>query len=402
MTAVDTPTEPVFIPRSRGTWLDPYPMYRALRDDDPVHHAVYGEHDYWVLSRFQDVFDAARDTETFSSAEGLTYNYNEREQAGLAEASPIVMMDPPDHTAFRRLVAKGFTPRQVAEIEDDLRAFAAAALDDLREAGGGDIVAELFKPYPSYLVAHYLGVPAEDRGKFDGWTDAIVAGNADGRLAEASDAVMELMTYFSDLIDRRRAEPTDDMISALVHAQLNGADVPIMQILGFTFTMVAGGNDTTTGLLSGATVLLDQRRDQRRLLIDDPSRITNAVEEFLRLTSPVQGLARMTTRDVEIDGVTIPEGRKVMLLYGSANRDEREYGPDAAELDVERKIDKILSFGYGAHHCLGAAVARLAARVAIEELLVRCPEYSVDVDGARYASGNFVRRLETLPFTAGS
>ncbi len=402
MTATDLTAAPTFVPRSGDTWDDPFTMYRALRDHDPVHHAHYGDHDYWVLSRFQDIFDAARDAETFSSAEGLTFNYNEREQAGLDEASPIVMMDPPEHTVFRRLVARGFTPRAVSEIEPALRSFARGALDRVCEAGGGDIVAELFKPYPSFIVAHYLGVPFEDRGRFDYWTDAIVAGNADGNLEEASDAVMELMGYFSDLIERRRAEPTDDMTSALVHAELDGAEVPIMKILGFTFTMVAGGNDTTTGLLGGTTMLLDERRDQRQLLVDDPSKITNAAEELLRLTSPVQGLARMTTRDVEMEGVTIPAGRKVMLLYGSGNRDEREYGPDAAELDVERKIDKILTFGYGAHHCLGAAVARLAGRVAIEELLDRCPDYSVDVGGAHYAGGNFVRRLVTLPFSPTS
>jgi cytochrome P450 len=191
------------------------------------------------------------------------------------------------------------------------------------------------------------------------------------------------------------------MISALVHGRLpGGQEVSQAKILGMGFTMVTGGNDTTTGLLGGALELLTRHPDQRALLLEDPGRTRNAVEEFLRLTSPVQGLARTTTRDVEIAGATIPEGRKVMLLYASANRDEREFGPDAAACDVNRKIKRILSFSYGPHHCIGAAVARLQALVAIEELLGRCPAFRVDPEAGRYAPGHFVRRYQSLPFSA--
>ena len=372
-------------------------MYTALRDEDPVHHVADG--DYWVLSRFADVFAAARDTATFSSAQGLTLQYDELNAAGLAEATPMVMLDPPEHTAFRRLVARGFTPRQVAAIEPAVRSFVVERLEGLRRRGGGDIVAEVFKPLPSMVVAHYLGVPEADRARFDGWTDAIVAANAKGDPLAAPHAVSELFAYFTELIERRRQDPGEDTISHLLVAGESDDAVPLLRILGFAFTMVAGGNDTTTGLLGGSAELLGARRDQRDLLIERPELIGDAVDELLRLTSPVQGLARTTTRDVEVGGRTIPAGRRVLLLYASANRDPREFGEDADRLRVDRRPHQIMSFGYGAHHCLGAAAARLQARVALEELLARCPRFSVDAAAAVFASGHYVRRHQSLPFT---
>jgi cytochrome P450 len=372
-------------------------MYAALRDHDPVHHVADG--DYWVLSRFADVLAAARDTITFSSAQGLTFTYDDMRKSGLGDAAPIVMLDPPEHTAFRRLVSRGFTPRQVTEIEPAVRSFVVERVDALREAGTGDAVAALFKPLPGMVVAHYLGVPAEDRHRFDRWTDAIVAANAAGDLL-AAEAVADLFAYFSQLIERRRAEPGDDTISQLVCAADGDPEVPLLQVLGFAFTMVAGGNDTTTGLLGGAAELLTAQPDQRRRLLDDPALIPAAVEELLRLTSPVQGLARTTTTDVTIDGTTIPKGRKVMLLYGSGNRDPREFGADAERLDVGRHPSQILSFSFGAHYCLGAAAARLQGRVVLEELLARCPDFAVDAERGAFAPGCFVRRYETLPFAA--
>jgi len=385
-----------FEPRSREGWRDPFTMYRALRDHDPLHHVADG--DYWVLSRFEDVLGAALDATTFSSAKGLTFAYGEMEDLGLE--APIVMMDPPAHTKLRRLVAKRLTPQRVAAIEPLIRDFVVERVEGLREAGEGDVVAALFKPLPSMVVAHFLGVPVEDRRLFDRWTNAIVAAQAEGDLLDAGDAVGEMFGYFQRLIERRRSEPGDDMISMLVHGRIDGEPVSLAQILGFGFTMVTGGNDTTTGLLGGACELLVRYPDQRRRLADEPGRMRDAIEEFLRLTSPVQGLARTTTRPVTLHGRTIPEGRKVLLLYASASRDEREYGPTAEHCDVERRARRHMSFSYGPHHCIGAAAARLQARVALEELLARCPDFTVDPDAGRFASGSFVRRYESLPFAA--
>ena len=286
-----------------------------------------------------------------------------------------------------------------------MREFVRERLTRLREAGGGDIVTELFKPLPSMVVAHYLGVPEEDRPRFDAWTDAIVAaGSADpaAAVSGAADATAELAGYFAELVERRRREPGDDTVSHLVRAGVaaDGDTAGLVAILGFAFTMVTGGNDTSTGLLGGAAQLLTERRDQRAVLLRDLSLLPDAVEELLRLTSPVQGLARTTTRDVEVEGVEIPRGRKVLLLYGSANRDPRQFGADADELDVHRRPRTIMTFSHGAHHCLGAAAARLQARVALEELLTSCPDFEVDVAGIRWADGAYVRRPTTVPFVA--
>lgn len=194
------------------TWPNPWPMYRALRDHDPVHHVVppqRPEYDYYVLSRHADVWSAARDHQTFSSAQGLTVNYGELEMIGLHDTPPMVMQDPPVHTEFRKLVSRGFTPRQVETVEPTVRKFVVERLEKLRANGGGDIVTELFNPLPSMVVAHYLGVPEEDWTQFDGWTQAIVAANAvDGATTGALDAVGSMMAYFTGLIERRRTEPT--------------------------------------------------------------------------------------------------------------------------------------------------------------------------------------------------
>ncbi|MBW2312871.1 MAG: cytochrome P450 [Deltaproteobacteria bacterium] len=391
-------SDAVFVPRSAETWIDPFTMYAALRDHDPVHEVKAEAGDYWVLSRFEDIMDAAVDFSTFSSAQGLTFTYGEMEELGVE--APIVMMDPPDHTALRKLATKRFTPKQVREVEPLIREFVVERVERLREMGEGDIIAELFKPLPSLVVAHALGVAQEERGQFDGWSDAIVSANATGDIMAASGAVAELFAYFGALIEKRRTDPGDDMISTLVHAELDGAPVSPAKLLGMAFTMVAGGNDTTTGLLGVAADLLTKNPDQRALILGDASHMKGTVEEFLRLASPVQGLARMTTRNVEVRGRTIPKDRKVMLLYASGNRDEREFGPTAAECDITRNIRRHLTFSYGAHHCIGAAIARLQATIALEELLARCPEFTVDADAARFAPGHFVRRYESMPFSA--
>ena len=396
----DAPDAPAFELRSGESWRDPFPMYRALRDHDPVHRVEANGQtgSFWFLSRFEDVFTAVRDTDTFSSAHGLTVD-PDAPGTQMGDATPIVFMDPPDHTTMRRLVSAGFTPRQVTELEDEIRAFVVEHLERLRMAGSGDIISGLFKPLPSFVVAHYLGVPPEDRTRFDGWTEQIVAAAAQGNIG-ATEGIADLLAYFSELIERRRTDPGDDMVSHLV--QLGEDDVSLLWVLGFAFTMVTGGNDTATGLLGGSAVLLTEHRDERRRLLEEPDLLPGAVEELLRLTSPVQGLARTATRDIEVGDTTIPAGDKVLLGYGAANRDEREFGPDAEALDVGRDVARHLTFGYGAHHCLGASAARLQARIALEELLTRCPDFTVDAAAGEYATGNYVRRHVSLPFSTRS
>ena len=394
---------PIFTPRGGEAWRDPFPMYRALRERDPVHHVEdNGEgQDYWVLSRFAHVHDAAIDAGTYSSASGLTISYDDMQKLGLE--SPIVMMDPPDHVALRKLVTRRFTPRQVQEVEPMVRSFVVERIEKLRAMGEADVVRELLKPLPGVVVAHSLGVPERDRGLFDRWTSAIVDAGAAGDVLSAGEAVGELVQYFQALIDRRRLEPGEDMLSALIVGRLrDGQEVSLAGMLGVAFTMVTGGNDTVTGLLGASLELLHAHPEQRARLIEDPSGIPNAVEEFLRLSSPVQGLARTVLRDVELEGKTIPKGRKVLLLYASANRDPREFGDDAEHCDVGRGIRRHLALSYGPHHCIGAALARLQGRVVVEEMLARCPDFAVDATAGSYAGGPYTRRFATLPFVASA
>lgn len=383
-----------FQPFSRETWRDPFATYERLREEDPVHRSPAG---FSVLSRFADVWSAARDTATFSSAQGLSFR-NDVEELGLAPT--LVMMDPPDHTRYRRLVSRGFTPRHVEELEPALRSFVADRVSRLAEAGPTDFIETLGAPTPNWVVSHYLGIPEQDRSQFGRWTEQIVQAGASGHPMAAADALGELYAYFTELVDRRKVDRGDDLVSVLLDADEDGAAIGLEGILGFAFVMIAGGNDTATGLLGGAAELLAAHPDQRRRLVEDPTLIPDAVEELLRLTSPVQGLCRVVTRDVTIEGETLVAGERVLLLYASANRDPREFGDDAEELNIGRKAQRMLAFSSGAHFCLGAAAARLQGRVVIEELLRGCPDFAVDADGGVFADGAFVRRYQSLPFTA--
>ncbi|MCP2194837.1 hypothetical protein LX14_002527 [Williamsia deligens] len=397
-----------FALRSGETWADPFSDYRWLRDEDPVHHVVPDDApdaDWFVLSRHDDVMAAAVDTDRFVSGGGLTVTYGELDSIGMADNPPMVMLDPPAHTRFRLLVARGFTPTQVRDVEPRVRQFVRDRLRDIAPGDEFDLVDRLAKPLPSMVVAHYLGVPDADRDRFDAWTAAIVgadpSGDLGGAMQSAGAAVGEMLGYFTELIERRRAEPGDDTVSHLVAAGVGDDPTGLLSVLAFTFTMVAGGNDTTTGLLGGAVDLLAAHPDQRRQLVDDPALIPAAVEELLRLTSPVQGLARTAAVDVTLHGVTIPAGRKVLLLYASANRDERWWGEDAERLDVHRHPRQIMTFSRGDHHCLGAAAARMQGRVALEELLAAAPEFTVDSAAITWAAGNYVRRPTSVPVRVG-
>ncbi|WP_074329392.1 cytochrome P450 [Mycobacteroides abscessus] len=410
-TSASRTVPPVFELPTPQTWSNPWPMYAALREHDPVHHVVPADRpheDYYVLSRHADVQAAALDHETYSSADGLTVIYGDMETLGLRSNPPLVMQDPPSHTQMRKLVSRGFTPRQVSSIEPTVRRFVIERLEHLRSQGGGDIVAELFKPLPSMVVAHYLGVPEEDRGQFDKWTEAIVGAGAESistraeRLGGAADNITEMSMYFTGLIERRRTDPGDDVVSHLVVSGMGveGDVSGMLSILALTFNLVTGGNDTTTGMLGGAVQLLEQHPIERRRLTENPELIPVAIEELLRVTSPVQGLGRTVTRDVTVEQTTIPAGRKVLLLYGSANRDERQYGPTAEEFDIRRNPRSILAFSRGAHHCLGAAAVRMQSQIVLEELLSRMPQFEVDLDAVSWAPGAYVRRPTCVPLTA--
>ena len=383
----------VYVPRSGESWRNPYPMYSDLRDNSPVHFVEEGS--YWFLSRFEDVFNAARSPNIFSSRHGLTIDQNS-EYLEMGDATPIVFLDPPEHTQFRRLISKGFTPRKAEDMRQDINSFVEAAIKRIKELENCDIISELFKPLPSFVVSKYLGVPASDRMIFDTWTEKIVAGAVQNEDSEGLDAIIELTSYFTEMIEWRKSKPGDDLISELL--EMGEEKVSIMWILGLAFTMIAGGNDTTTGLLGGSAVLLTENPDQRKLLLEDLRLLPEAIEELLRMTSPVQGLSRVLLEDFELQGEKIPSGSRVLIGYGSGNRDEREFGKDSEKLNIQRKIKRTLGFGSGAHLCLGASVARLQSSIALKEILRNFPDFYVDESSSTYATGNYVRRHTHLAF----
>ena len=397
-----TPPRLGLVPLDADFLGDPYPAYRHLRDHEPVHRIESPPS--WALSRFDDVWDAVRDHTTYSSAQGLTIHPDEIDALGLAPT--IVMMDPPRQVELRRLISHGFTPRRIAALEPLVRGYVRGLLDAMAErARAGDPVdlhRDYSSPIPTFTLAHLLGVPPEDRARFDPWVLALTSLADEGfdvRGLTAPAAVAEMFGYFSDLIAVRRADPGDDLVSALAHAEVDGERLTDWDILGFCFVMVAGGNDTTASLISHGVMLLDTDHGQREALVADPALVPNALMEFLRLEGSVQGLARTTSRPVVVHDTEIPAGQKVLLLYAAANRDEREFGPTADSLDVRRVMPRHLGFASGTHFCIGSHLAKLQARIGVEELLARFPHVGVDVAAGVRTRSAFTRGWISLPAT---
>lgn len=366
----------VYDPEDETTQRDPYPLYRVLRDEHPVYRQP--RLGFYALSRFADVMGALRAHDDYCSRQGLTWDTTAAEQAGVLPM--LVTTDPPDHTKLRKLINRGFTPSRVAALEADVRALVEEHVAVLRARGAGDLVTDLAVPVPTAVVGRFLGVPPADRPRFHEWASAVVAGTSGAAYhADHHRAIGELYAYFGDHVERARRAPADDLVATLVHAEIDGKGLDTAQVLGFCFNIIVGGIETTTNLITGGMALLEGRPDVRARLAVEPARIPSAVEEFLRLETPVQGLCRTATRPLALHGATIPAGAKVLLLFGAANRDEREFvEPD--RLDVERPIDRHLAFGYGAHFCIGAALARVMGRVAFETILSTLGPHRVRVE----------------------
>ncbi len=387
----------VYDPEDERTQHDPYPAYRRLRDEFPVYRQERLR--FWALSRFADVYAALVDHATFSSAQGLTWDATAAEQAGVLPM--LVTSDPPDHTALRKLVNRGLTPRRVAALEPEVRQVVTEGIAALRAAGGGDLVTDLAVPLPSAIIGRFLGVPPAERVQFHHWATAVVTGTSGAAFYEEHHrATRALYVYFRGQIAHRRAQPGDDLLSALVAAEVDGVRLTDEQVLGFCFNLIVGGIETTTNLVASGMVLLEAQPDVRQALAAAPAGIPAAIEEFLRLETPVQGLCRTTTHPVTLHGATIPAGDKVLLMFGAANRDQREF-QDPDRLLPGRPGDRHLAFGYGAHYCIGAALARLMGRVAFEELTTRLPAARLDLPRARRIRSGVNRGWLSVPMTVG-
>ncbi len=397
---------PAYDPFDAAFRADPYPAYAVLRETRPVHHhpGTPGVPEFWSFARFDDIWDAVRDPATYSSAKGLTFHPDEIGKLGIPPT--IVMLDPPVQTALRGLIGRAFTPKRIAAMETDIRAFVRRCIGELTERAEAGEEVDLHRlvssPLPVFVLADLLGVPSRDRAAFAPWVAALTQVQADGfnldpdRISGAR-AVAEMMGYFSEAITHRRSCEHDDLLGALVTAELDGRRLTDWDILGFCFVMVAGGSDTSASLVSHAITLLTGAPAQRQLLLDDPALLPTAVLEFLRLESSVQGLARSTTHEVTIRDAVIPEGAKVMMLYASANRDPREFGATAERLDVRRTPDRHLAFSSGTHFCIGSHAARLQAQIAIEELLAAHPHITADPSSGVRHDSFFVRGWQSLP-----
>ncbi|NUU22074.1 MAG: cytochrome P450 [Streptomycetaceae bacterium] len=356
-------------------------VYRALRDECPVYRE--SRTGFYVLSRYADVWAASADWATFSSV---------TEEADYHKPM-MVDLDPPAHTLIRRVVSQAFTPRRVAALEGAIVAKVRELINAFVERGSCEIMSEFAALLPSDIVGELLGVPQEARPGLREHTEELMRMTVPRDGAAVAERVYAV---FEDLLDERRRRPADDMMTMLLRAEVEGRRLTTDEVLGFCYLLLVGGNDTTTNLIGNGMWLLDTQRDVRERLVADPDRIPPAIDEILRLEPPTLTSGRQTTRDVELHGVVIPAGARVQLLWGSANRDEREF-PDPEHLDVDRK-PRHASFGHGPHFCLGAPLARLEARLAFRELLAVVPDYSV-VGEPRRVTSSWARGFAALPLT---
>lgn len=374
---------------------DPYPTYSALRAEAPVYHNA--EQGFWALARHADVLAAFKDPTRYSSADGVSL---EPSAVGpmAALGMSFLAMDPPRHTRMRALVSRGFTPRRVAELEPRIRELAVRYLDEQVGSGGFDVIAGFAGKLPMDVISELLGVPEADRATLRTWADLLVHREEGVRDVPAAgvEAFGRIRAYFKELIAERRSAPADDMLSALLEAEVDGDRLDENEILSFFNLMIVAGNETTTKLLANALFWLWRNPEQRALVRDDPGRIAPWVEETLRYDNSTQMLARVATEDLEIRGTRIPAGGRVLLLIGSANRDEEVF-ERAEEYDVGRDTSAMLSFGRGTHFCLGASLARLEARVAFEEWWRRFPGYEIEPEGAVRVHSVNVRGFARLP-----
>ncbi len=393
----------VYDPYAYEIHEDPYPTYRRMRDEAPVYRN--DERDFWALSRHGDVLAAFRDTERFSNAHGVSID-PAASGPHAHKTMSFLAMDPPEHGRMRGLVSRGFTPRRVMDMEDDIRALTVGHLDACLDKGSFDFVADLAGKVPMDVISQMLGVPVEDRERLRKASDLLVhreEGVTDVPQAGV-EAAFELAVYYAEMIAERRAHPRDDLVSALCAVETaspTGTGVDRLtddEITAFLFLMVVAGNETTTKLLAHAWYWGWVHPDEVAKPFADPGRIPDWAEETLRYDTSSQMLARVATTDVRLHGRTIPAGDRVLLLAGSANRDPRHF-PDPDRYDLDRDTTGIASFGVGRHFCLGASLARLEARVVLEELVKRVASYEIDPAGARRVHSVNVRGFETLPTT---
>ncbi|OBA72906.1 cytochrome [Mycobacterium sp. 1554424.7] len=377
---------------------DPYPAYRELRASSPV--CWNDVTNFWALLKYEDIRLVSSNPALFSSAEGITIP--DPAQPSPVQPGSLIFTDPPRHRQMRKLINSGFTRRRVAVLEPKIREIVRGILDDVRPDSVHEFAEEIAAPLPTRMIAELIGAPPDDWEQFRAWSDA-ATGTADPEIElDPFVAMGQLFEYFQKLIAQRRVEARDDLLSVLAGAEIDGVRLTDEDLLNFAFLLLVAGNETTRNLIALGTCALIAHPDQCRLLVEDPSLIPGAVEEMLRWNSPVVHMARTATADVEIRGQRIAAGDTVVMLYGSANRDEDIFGPDSEEFRVTRHPNPHIAFGCGEHSCVGAQLARLEASVMFDELLRRFPtlELAGEVDRMRATMVPGVKRMPVRLGTA--
>jgi cytochrome P450 len=392
-----------FDPVSSAFFEDPLEVYRALRDEAPLYfNEQYG---FYALSRYEDVVAAHKDWGSFSSAHGVDLEHLFHDPDQIRSLRSIIMIDPPDHDTFRAIVSRVFTPKAIAALEPMVREVIGGLADRIGDGPTFDAVQDFSGPFPVEIISIMLGVPEGERQQVRHWLDVMLTREV-GELNQpqaGADASFALGTFFYGLTQQRRANPGDDVLSRLILATVrrdDGSETALTdpEIAGFAALLGGAGAETVTKLVANAFVLFARYPEQWALVRDDASLIPAAVEEILRFLPPSQYQGRFSTRDVEIAGGTIPKGFPVLLLTGAATRDERFF-ERADEFDIRRPASHALGFGLGIHSCLGAALARIESRVAIEEMVRRWPSFEVDEAGLERVAMTNVAGYSRVPVT---
>jgi cytochrome P450 len=395
---------------SPGFKANPYPFYARLRDEAPAYRTTLPTKEpAWLVTRYDDVEALLKDERFAKDAANALTPQQRAEQKWVRKAfkalkTNMLDRDPPDHTRLRALVHKAFTPRRVEEMRNRVQALTDELLDAVRARGEMDLIRDYALPLPTTIIAEMLGVPAADRHRFHGWSNALVsAASSTWALWKAVPSAWALMRYIRKIVRARRAEPRDDLVSDLVRAEEAGDRLSEDELMAMIFLLLVAGHETTVNLIGNGTLALLEHPDQLARLHDDPALLKPAIEELLRYASPVEmSTERYAREDMTIAGVTIPSGDMVYAVIASANRDGRQFAdPDA--LDLSREPNRHLSFGLGAHFCLGAPLARVEGQIAIGTLLRRAPglRLAVAPDRLCWRGGLILRGLEALPVSLG-